>query len=102
MYTVQYSCPPPGQTSPSPCTCTWGKSGLFLRLPGMREISHVVGLVWFGTCLGKGRPARGRSGLVWHYTWEEGGQPGGGLVWFGAYLGLTHSLGPLQREASQG
>jgi hypothetical protein len=48
-----------------------------------------------------------RSGLVWLLPWthngggthekglprgatqEEGGQPRGGLVWFGAYLGLT-------------
>ncbi len=30
----------------------WDRSGLFWRLPGMREISHVVGLVCFGACLG--------------------------------------------------
>jgi hypothetical protein len=34
------------------------------RLPGMRKTSHGVGLVWFGTYLGRGRPARAKSGLV--------------------------------------
>jgi hypothetical protein len=37
----------------------------------MREANHGVGLVWFGLAL----------------AWDEGGQPRGGLVWFGAYLG---------------
>jgi hypothetical protein len=45
-------------------------------------------------------------------AWDEGGLPGGGLVWFGAYLGLTMVAAHMKkaspearrrkREASQG
>jgi hypothetical protein len=56
-----------------------GRSGLVWRLPWTHSLTWTfaeggqsgVGLVWFGLAL----------------TWEEGGQPEGRMVCFGAYLG---------------
>ncbi len=89
------------------------------RLIGQREASHGVGLVWFGPYLGltmvaahmkkaspeaRRRKGEASQGKVWfglELTWEKGGQPRGGLVWFGAYLGLTMVAAHMKKASAE-
>ncbi len=52
-----------------------------------RPVRGRSGLVWFGAHLGRGRPARRTYGLLWGLPGKREASHGVGLVWFGAYLG---------------